>query len=545
MFTSHYEKLFGFAKIAVLSLCAMCTVQPIALAATGTITGVNQRPWILNDNGQLKSETELTVDNAGGAEFDAWVKISVPGKADYMESLGKLVAGKATKIVHVLELAKDGDRVTFALYDNKDGAGTALDTQTYAQIKIRHWRFYVGHNSHLDIGYTDYQEYLKDTKWPGFWDQALLTDMPNSDTWADDSRVRLEVEGIYQLDTSLRVRSADWFETLRERLAQGRFAYGAAFANNAHSNWGAEELARSVYFSERFFKDKTGVESTKSIIMRDEPTLSWGIIDALVESGAKSFAIHHNSDHNPWRGTTVYPELFYSQGRNPANKLLVWNSPVANYCVDELNFRGKDVTVLMSNISKKLMGYQSGNKYPYDVAMVNFTNGSDNGPMLTEVYNNIKALNDKGYVYPRIINANYNTFFDDVATNWGSSLPTYKGTIEDWWNFGAASTAYETGLNRVNHDKLSSAELFATLASVAVPSCRYPYEALANAYENMILWDEHTWGSPRPAVDEQWRWKRNTAIASDVASSKVLIESLTALNTRIPTTGKTIVIYNT
>ena len=170
----------------------------------------------------------------------------------------------------------------------------------------------------------------KNGKWPGFWDQALLTDMPASDGWNDDSKVRLEVEGTYQLDTSLPVRSADWFETLRTRLLQGRFAYGAAFANNAHSNWGAEELARSTYYAERFFKDKTGVESTKCVIMRDEPTLSWGVIDALVETGAKSFAIHHNSDHNPWRGTTAYPELFYAQGRNPANQLLVGTFEIKN-----------------------------------------------------------------------------------------------------------------------------------------------------------------------------------------------------------------------
>jgi len=516
----------------------------------------------------------------------------------------------------------------------------------------------------------------------------MLTDMPNSDNWPDDSRVRLEVEGTFQLDTTLDVRSADWFETLRERLAQGRFAYGAAFANNAHGNWGAEELARSTYYAERFFKDKTGVESTKNVIMRDEPVMSWGAIDAMVEAGARSFAIHHNSDHNQWRGTTVYPELFYARGRNPANKLLVWNSPVANYCVDELGFRGKDINKLMDAVANKLMGYQapgdayrasqfgpafavdgicgehergewasngekdpwirlswSGsrtinkislydrpnavddanggtlsfsdgstvavtgvpkdglvkevtfgnkavtwvefkatggtghnvglseiqvyaglkniaptavvtassafgvisrnyNKYVYDVAMVNFTDGGDNGPMVTQVYNNIKALNDLGYVYPRIINANYDKFFDDVITNWSASIPVYKGTIEDWWNFGAASTAYETGINRVNHDKLSSAEFLATVASVATPNLRYPCEALYHAYENLMLYDEHTWGSPHPAVDEQWRWKRNTAIASDVASTKVMKDSLAAISSFIPTKGKTIVVCN-
>jgi hypothetical protein len=201
-------------------------------------------------------------------------------------------------------------------------------------------------------------------------------------------------------------------------------------------------------------------------------------------------------------------------------------------------------TVTSSSAYSESRQLQGGHAYPYDVAMVNFTDGADNGPMITQVYSNIKALNDKGYVYPRIINANYNQFFDDVACNWSTSIPTFKGTIEDWWNFGAASTAYETGINRVNHDKLSSAEFFATVASMAVPNIRYPYEALAHAYENLVLYDEHTWGSPSPAVDEQWRWKRNTAIASDVASTKVLKDSMTAISSLIPTKGKTIVVCN-
>jgi len=534
------------AKMIVLALCVACSFAlPVAQAASGSIKEVKQRPWIIKDNGALKSETDLTFDVSQGPAFDAWVKISVAGKPDYMESLGRLAEGKTSKVVHVLELNKDGDAVTFALFDNANGNGSALDAKTYPQQKIRHWRLYVGHNSHLDIGYTDYQEILKNRKWPGFWDKVMLSDMPKSDRWPDDSKVRLEVEGVYQLDTTLKVRDADWFETLKGRLEQGRFAYGAAFANNAHNNWGAEELARSTYYAERFFKDKTGVESTKCVIMRDEPTLSWGIIDALVETGAKSFAIHHNGDHNPWRGTTVYPELFYAQGRNPANKLLVWNSPVGNYCVDELKFLGKDVDILMANISAKLTGYQaSAGRYPYDVAMVNFTFNGDNCPMSSQVYDNIKAINDKGYVFPRIINANYNQFFDDVAANWGKSIPSFKGTIEDWWNFGAASTAYETGLNRVNHDKLAAAEFMAAVASVASPDRKYPYETLANAYENLMLWDEHTWGSPRPAVDEQWRWKRNTAIAGDVASTKVLKDSLASVSAMIPAKGKTLVIYN-
>lgn len=684
-------------KLKQLTIALFCVVLPTALpqkcgaaalaspAAAASITGVKQTPWIINDGGLLKSETELTIANGRDQAFDAWVQISVAGRAAYLESLGSLAKGANQKRVHVAELEHDGDNVTFALFDNATGAGTPLCQQTLAQQKIRHWRLYVFHNSHQDIGFTDYQEDLKTKKWPSFWDRGLLTDMPRSDGWPDDAKVRLEAEGTFQLDTSLAVRNADWFETLRQRLKEGRFAYSAALGDIAHNNWGAEELARSTYYAERFFKDKTGVESTKNIVMRDEPTLSWGVIDALVEAGAKSFVLQHNYDHNLWRGTTSYPELFYAQGRNPTNKLLVWNSLWGGYGEDELKLRGTNVNDTMARISAKLIGYQTagknnradqyspakvtdgiigktdqgewssngeqtpwirltwsvartinriclydrGNKldnarhgtlsfsdgstvtvkdlpadgavkevtfankttkwlqfkvtegngpnvglsefqvfsgaqniapeaeatasstygaskypYPYDVATVNFTAGGDNNPMVPRVYDNLKALQDKGYVFPRIICANYNQFFDDVAAHWGASLPTFKGTIEDWWNFGAASTAYETALNRLNHDKLAAAEALATVASAAVPGRRYPSEALYDAYENLELYDEHTWGSPTPAVDEQWRWKRNTALASDGASTQVLEDSMAAIASRIPTDGKTVVVYN-
>ena len=210
------------SRVTALSAAAFLLAHLPALAADpAVITHIDQRPWIINAGGVLKSETELTIENHRGQAVDAWMKIRVPGKPDCMESLGSLPPGANKRVVHVPELTTDGDPVTFAVHDNAAGDTAPLGAKTLPQHKIRHWRLHVGHNTHLDIGYTDYQEDLKTKKWPGFWDQALLEDMPRSDSWPDDAKVRLEVEGVYQLDTSLPVRSADWFETMRERLAQG------------------------------------------------------------------------------------------------------------------------------------------------------------------------------------------------------------------------------------------------------------------------------------------------------------------------------------
>ncbi len=66
---------------------------PALAADPAAITHIDQRPWILNAGGVLKSETELTIENHRGQAVDAWVKIRVPGQPDCVESLGSLPPG--------------------------------------------------------------------------------------------------------------------------------------------------------------------------------------------------------------------------------------------------------------------------------------------------------------------------------------------------------------------------------------------------------------------------------------------------------------------
>jgi hypothetical protein len=517
----------------------------VVFAAT-SITAVNQKPWIINDTGNLKSETDLVINNTSSA-YNAWVKITVTGKTAYMESLGSLASGSNSKTVHVLELNNDGDNVTFEIFNNSAGTGTALCADTRSQKKIRHWKVYVAHDMHLDVGYTDYQETLKDTKWPGYLDSAAQY-VIDTNSWGTDDKFRYPVEGSYTIyDGAWNVRSADWIETLKSNMAGGRITYPAAFFNVCYEGLGAEELARFTYFSQRHMKDMFGTASNKHAYESDNPGLSWGAVDALVDAGFKYYSFRFNPDHSIW-DRTKYPYLYYMQGKNPLNKLLIYDGP--HYGDDEMDFQNADSNVTFNNCTTKIMNYHT-TSYPYDAIIENFTyNRQDNGAINANVKTNIKNLNAKtdasgrDYVYPQFINSTVNDFFGYVETNFAASVPSYKGTVENWWNFGAASTAFETGLNKVNHEKLPAAEIFATFANKAVSNVKYPYENLLTAYKNMLLYDEHTWGPSSSACDDQWVWKRNTALQSDTVSNKTLADSLAAINTLIPTTDKTIVVYN-
>jgi hypothetical protein len=533
-------------KIICFVILTLFVLWTMVFAASASISSVSQRPLIINDAGAFKSETNLTINNPGSA-FSTWVKISVTGKTAYMESIGTLNSGNNTKPVHVLELNNDGDNVTFQVFDNSGGTGTALASTTVSQKKIRHWKVYVVNDMHVDVGFTNYQEDLKNNIWPGYIDNAF-TYISQTNSWAPNDQFRYPIEGSYMLfGSAWNARNADWIETLKSYMANGRMAYSASYFNECMENLGPEELARFGYYSQRFGLDKLGTPSNKVLFKSDDPGLSWANIDAMAESGIKYFMMRFNSDSCVW-DRNAYPWLFYMQGRNPANKVLAYDGPTYN--IDEYNFQSTDSNVTFNNLINGIMNNYQKSSYPSDAILSSFCPYGDNCGINPQVKNTIQAVNAKtdsqgrDYVYPQIINSTTGDFFSYVDSNFSGSIPTYKGNIENWWNYGAASTAYETAVNKANKSKLPAAETFATFANMAVANQKYPYENLYNAYENMFLYDEHTWGPPNCALDDQWRWKRNTAITSNTLSDNVLNSSLAAINTLIPTTDKTIVVYN-
>lgn len=515
-------------------------------AASANITNVTQvdNLFLINDAGNLKSKTTLTINNPGGA-FNAWVKITVTGKTPYMESIGSLANGTTNHTVHVLELNNNNDNVTFEVFDNSGGTGTPLDTETRAQKKIRRWKIFVAHDSHCDLGYTDYQEYLKDTKWPGFMNDAYGY-ITGTDTWNYNDRFRYPIESSYELyDGAWNVKDADWIERLRTEFQRGRMSYSPTFFNYVSEGMGTEEIARANYFSLRHLKDMFGINPERAGYKRDDPGMSWGHIDALVESGIKYHLYANNADHNRWDMNT-YPRMYYIQGRKPENKILVWDGMV--YAGDEMGFMGTSDQTTYNNVINKLQNLDSSG-WAYDSWITDFTWYGDNLGINPNVKDRVKGFNqliaNGGYTYPQVIYTTPGEFFEHIQANYAGIIPSYKGTRENYWNMGAASTSYEGAVNKRNHEKLPAAEFLATMASASVGNASYPYELIADAYKNMIIYDEHTWGPASSILDDQWIWKRNSAIAGDVAADKVLNGATASLNNLIPTSGaKTVVVYN-
>lgn len=517
--------------------------------AATSITNVLQTPWIISDNGTLKSETRLTINNADSA-YSGWVKISVTGKAAYMESIGTISSGVNTKTVHVAELVNDGDGVTFQIYDNSSGNGTPKAEINLAQKKVRHWRIYVAHDMHTDVGYTDYQETLKSSTFPGYLDSAF-TYISNTNSWTDDNKFRYPVEESFMLyDSALTARNADWIQTLKANVANGRLTYPYSYANMAAEGMGSEELARQNYYSARYLKDILGTGPTKVVVHTDDPGFPWSNIDTLAGAGVKYASLRFNDTfwnllygHNPY-----YPRIFYLRGMNPDNKLLVQDGP--KYDTDDYKFRNTDSSITFESLSTKLLDRQTTD-YPYDALLLQMTNNRDNDYIEPNIMNNIKTMNEKtdssgrDYVYPQFRNSNEEDFFSYIETNYAASIPTFQGTIENMWNFGAAQQSQSTSLSKTNHETVPAAEFFSLIANIAAPYVKYPTEEILQAYNDLMLTDEHTWAAMTYNPDDfQIKWKRNKAIDADRIADKVMNSAFGSIDSAIPTTGKTIVVYN-
>lgn len=529
--------------VLVLLLNGLLSIAPfVSSAASCSITSVTPTIWIKDFSGVLKTETKLGVNNPG-TSFAAWCKVTVSGIGSEIQSLGNLVGGNSTVYAYARELTSDNTNVTYEIYDNSACSGTALAGQTVSQKKIKHWRLYVGHDSHCDVGYTAYQETLKDSTWPSFMDHAF-TYINDTNSWSTDSKFRYPVEASYELyDSAFNVRSADWMETLKTNIANGRFSYTGSMFTTCTEAMGAEELVRENYFSERFMKDILGFGSTKVWNESDNSGPSWAAVDALLESGIKYYHLRRNPDSNAW-DYEAYPHLFYIQGRNPNNKLLMYH--IHEYYNDPCGFRGGSPP--KDGVSSWILNHGHESDYPADAILTRLSNGGDNGDIVTNVHNNIKGLNDLGYAWPRIINSDGKDFYDYIDTNWKSTISasyTYSGTLENAWNKGVGCAPVETAMSRNNAKLLPAAETFATIAGVTSANVKYPYEIIADSYKKLVLFDEHTWGpSNSSAPEDQWCWKRDTSVGVDAASGKVLTGAFSAINTLIPATTKTIVVYN-
>ena len=144
----------------------------------------------------------------------------------------------------------------------------------------------------------------------------------------------------------------------------------------------------------------------------------------------------------------------------------------------------------------------------------------------------IRAWNER-YESPQFRITTTKEFFTAFEEQYGEYLPTYGGDMTPTWEDGASSTARETAMNRESAARLTRTEI---LWSMLSPESDYPARELAEAWKNVLLFSEHTWGASASGPDpysqftkDLWAGKKMYADSADVQSRRLCDEAMAGI----------------
>ncbi len=492
-------------------------------------------PFIARDGSGFKQLLRVTVDNPGGATRGEVT--AALGSAEFRLPLEKIPGGLSEHSFFVPEVTADVG-ATFTL---RAGRRTAAVEKTLSPP--RHWTIHLFHHSHTDIGYTELQtrifkrhaEYLDD----------VVKYCRETDDYPDDAKFRWNIEISWALQNYLEHRSEKQVNELLDLVRQGRVEVGAWYLQLSDL-FAHDELVRAVDWAASLGK-RYGL-SIRSAMNNDVTGWSWAAPQVLSRAGVRYFATGINETRS--RAPLRRPNAFYWESPD-GSRILHWNGE--HYLAANTALRiHEGVDTCSPLIAKYLGDLETRGDYPYDLIALNVGGRvTDNCPPGRKLSDIVRDWNER-WAFPKLRLSVMRDFFEAFEEKYGAQLPTYKLGWPDYWTDGAASSAFETGLNRLAHNELLTAEKAGVMVSALDSGFSYPAAELAEGQELSMFFDEHTWGAHN-SIDSpdselargQWALKSGFAYKAREIARAMIAKNLGALAGRLkPLEGTGLVVFN-
>jgi hypothetical protein len=466
------------------------------------------------------------------------------GARQVVIDLPHLPAGTSTCRVFIPDLRR-AQPVTFSLF-----AGGALQHElTLDWHPQPHWQLHLVQSSHHDLGYTDLPSNVL-RQHDQFLDDALDF-CDQTDAYPADSRFHYVIEQAWSLQHYLEHRPSRQVRRLVRRLRQGRIELTALMGNQTTELCGAEELVRLLYPA--FCIRRQYRVPILTAELNDIPGIAWGLSSVLAGAGIRYFApgipdyFAWGRKVRPyWDEQAVLPRnmkgAFWWEGPD-GQRVLLWyeGGGISTLDLWDLDQAERDLPTHLQDLSAR--------GYPFPLARIKLTSAvRDNSPAVLRYCQLARQWNER-WAYPRLVISTSARFFQAFEALAGSQLRVLRGEMPNTdYTIGAASTPLETGVNRLAHDQLLSAEKLAAWASLASGE-DYPAEVLRQASDCMLLFDEHTWGMAHPIGAAQqacWSQKRELAWRAAALAQDVLVKSANRLADflRLDQSGYHAVVFN-
>ncbi|MGA7341072.1 MAG: polysaccharide lyase family protein, partial [Terracidiphilus sp.] len=376
------------------------------------------------------------------------------------------------------------DRVRFAVpeWRGVEAATVTVDGRSFSVqlAAARKWTLAIVPQEHLDIGFTDYRAKVAELQSESV--DGVLDLLPKQ----PDFRWTLDGEWIAQ--QYLAGRSPARGQQFLDAIRTGQIVLPPQFANQHTGAASLEGLIRSLYpahaLAEKFHLPIGAANIT------DVPSYSWSYASVLHDAGIQYFAAGSNS----WRAPIVLlgrwneKSPFYWEGPD-GGRVMMWYSRA--YLQLASMFGTPPTLPAVEDAAPVFLQAYNRPDYRADTVIV-FGSQLENTP-LSQAQVALPRQWAAEYAWPRLA---FTTFKDAMASlqqQFHGNLPVYRGDFGPYWEDGFASDALHTAIDRRNQQRILTAEKMAAIPALLNPTLRPDRATLADAWHNLLLFNEHTW----------------------------------------------------
>ncbi|MCK5650126.1 MAG: hypothetical protein KAJ42_02060, partial [Gemmatimonadetes bacterium] len=384
---------------------------------------------------------------------------------------------------------------------------------SYGVEPVRRMTVHLLHHSHVDIGYTHVQDEVERMHWE-YVEEALRLGAA-SDTLPEEARFVWNLETVWPIDTYLESHP-ERTEAVVEGIRRGWIEPGGLYGNLLTGIASSEGLLRAFDASRRL-ATRTGSPG-RTEMLSDIPGFTWGLVPALSMHGIRYLSIGPNFGHRIGHLTEELGDRpFYWESPSGKDRVLTWVSG-GGYAWFHTGLGYDQITARLDDEGVfRYVEQLDETGYPYDIVYLRYNIGSDNGPPDPGLSKAVADWNAR-YASPRVIISGATSFFKEFEAQHGKELPTLRGDLTGYWEDGAASSARETALVRRAAETLVQIEALAAIRGISLSQ-----KILNEAWRNVILFYEHTWGSWNSVSEPQAeltlrQWERKKAFADSAVA---------------------------
>jgi len=370
---------------------------------------------------------------------------------------------------------------------------------------VRDWEVHLIHQTHLDIGFTHTQEDVLKMQ-TSYLYQALDLIEKTKD-YPEEARFKWHPEGMWAIDEFLKTAPEEKKQQFMNAIHDQSIHLDAFYVHLLTGLATGEELFELIQPAKDFEKEY-GVP-VKTAIGSDIPGYSWGLVTALAQQGVEFLNTAPNNNHRLGHLYKLADKPFFWLSPNGQDKVFTWMASHAYI------YFWWDMNTL--NRVPRFLDHLEKSEFPYEIAMLRYEIGGDNGYPDPSLPDKVKSWNEK-YASPKIILSTNTRLYNSFLSRYEKEIPVASGDLTPYWEDGATSTAEDLALSRHAGERLLQLH---ALHAITQPGSEYK-EEFKLAWNKIVMYDEHTWGAHSSISDpfgpftvSQEKYKSRFALDAD------------------------------